>query len=204
MKNWLIGLMFAATAVAAQAEEPRMRLFGNLAYGLGGDKVANAQINGGTTDLELLAGTGWTWMLGADLRLFGPLALQVNVGQQRNRAAGLNFDWDFVRNPAEVLVFYSVSEQVRLGLGVHKTYNAKFTESGTSYSAFADYEGSTGTVLEGQYFFTAPKNDRSFRAGMNLRFIRENFTRTNYYTGTQPTSAEMRGDQIALGLFFYY
>jgi hypothetical protein len=121
-----------------------------------------------------------------------------------NRVAGSNFDWDFVRNPAEVIVFYSVTEQVRLGLGAHKTYNAKFTESGTNFSAYADYEGSTGTVLEGQYFFTAPTNERSFRAGINLRFIRENFTRTNYYEGTQTTSAEMRGDQIALGLFFYY
>ncbi len=203
MKKWLIGLMVAAASVAVQAEEPRVRLFGSVGYGLGGDKVATAQYQGGAA-IELLAGTGWTWTIGADMRLFGPLALQVNVGQQRNRVAGANFDWDFVRNPVEVLVFYSVSEQVRLGLGAHKTYNAKFTESGTSYSAYADYEGSTGAVLEGQYLFTAPTNDRSFRAGVNLRFIRENFTRTNYDTGTQPTSAEMRGDQIALGLFFYY
>lgn len=203
MKKWLIGFMMAATAVAAQAEEPRFRMFGSLAYGLGGDKVARAQYVGGA-DIELLAGTGWTWTIGADMRLFGPLALQVNVGQQRNRVAGANFDWDFVRNPAEILLFYSVSDQVRLGLGAHKTYNAKFTESGGSFGAYADYEGSTGTVLEGQYLFTAPTNDRSFRAGVNLRFIRENFTRTNYYEGTQTTSAEMRGDQIALGLFFYY
>lgn len=203
MKNWLIGLMMAATAVAAQAEEPRVRLFGSVAYGIGGDKVATAQYANGA-DIELLAGNGWTWTIGADLRLVGPFALQVNVGQQRNRVAGANFDWDFVRNPAEVIVFYSVSEQVRLGLGAHKTYNAKFTESGSSFATSADYDGSTGTVLEGQYFFTAPTNDRSFRAGMNLRFIRENFTRTQYSGGSTPTATDMRGDQIALGLFFYY
>lgn len=203
MKKWLIGLTVAAASVAAQAEAPLVRLFGSVAYGYGGDKVATAQYNNGAS-IELLAGTGWTWTLGADVRLGGPLALQVNVGQQRNRVVGANFDWDFVRNPVEILLFYSVSEQVRLGVGAHKTYNAKFTETGTSFSAYAEYEGSTGAVLEGQYLFTAPANDRSFLAGVSLRFIRENFTRTNYYTGTQPTSAEMRGDQVALGLFFYY
>ncbi len=203
MKNWLIGLTLAAAAVAAQAEEPRMRMFGSLAYGHGGDKVAQNQYSNGQ-DIELLAGNGWTWTIGADLRLFGPLALQVSVGQQRNRLVGANFDWDFVRNPVEVLVFYSVNEQVRLGLGAHKTYNARFTESGSSFSAYADYEGSTGAVLEGQYFFTAPTNDRGLRTGVNLRFIREDFTRTSYYQGTQSTATNMRGDQVALGLFFYY
>lgn len=202
-KNWLLYLVLALGCASAQAEEPRVRLFGSAAYGMGGDKVATAQYSNGA-DIELLAGNGWTWTIGADLRLFGPLALQVNVGQQRNRVAGANFDWDFTRNPAEVLIFYSVSDQVRLGLGAHKTYNAKFTESGTSFSTSADYEGSTGAVLEGQYFFTAPTNDRAFRAGVNLRFIRENFTRTQYSGGSTATATEMRGDQIALGLFFYY
>lgn len=203
MRNWLIGLTLATTALAAQAEEPRMRLFGSVAYGHGGDQVAAAQYSNGA-DIELRAGSGWTWTLGADLRLAGPFSVQASIGQQRKRLVGANFEWDFVRNPVEVLVFYSVTEQVRLGLGVHKTYNARFTESGSSFDAFAEYEGSTGAVLEGQYFFNAPTNNRALRVGMNLRLIREDFTRTNYYTGTQATSAEMRGDQIALGLFFYY
>jgi len=200
MKKWLIGFMFAAAAVAAQAEPPRVRLFGSLAYGHGGDKIVSDKYANGQT-IELLAGTGWTWTVGADLRLFGPLALQVNVGHQRNRIDGLNFDMDFVRYPVEVLLFYSVTEQVRLGGGMHKTYDAKFTEVGTTWGRSADYDGSTGVVAEVQYLFTTPTNERSFVSGVNFRAIRENFRQTE---ATGGTGTELRGDQIAIGLFFYY
>ncbi len=198
MKKWLMALATGLAVVSAQAEAPRVRLFGSVAYGDGGDKIIAEQYSNGAP-IEMFAGSGWTWTIGADMRLFGPLALQVSVGQQRNRVNGANFDMDFVRNPVEVLAFYSVTEQIRLGVGAHKTYNAKFTETGVQPRS-RDYDGSTGAVLEGQYFFTAPTNERAFLSGVNLRVIRENFVQTS---GTG-TGTEARGDQVAIGLFFYY
>jgi hypothetical protein len=202
MKKWLIGFMMAATAVAAQAEAPRVRLFGSLAYGWGGDKLVSGTYVGGS-DFELLAGTGWVMAIGGDLRITDSIALQASLGQQRNRVVASNGEFDFFRNPVEVLGFYSVSEQLRLGLGVRKNYNAKVTGTGvaSTYAGTGNYDSTTGAVLEGQYLFSAPKNERSFVSGLSLRFVRENFKLAEDSGGT---GEEKRGDHMALSVFFYY
>lgn len=199
MKKWFIGLSMGLAVMSAQAQAPTFRLFGSVAHGFGGDKIVDEKYSNGAP-IEIFAGTGWTWTIGGDVRISERVSLQASVGQQRSRINGANFDMDFFRNPVEVLAFYSLSEQTRLGLGVHKTYNAKFTETGVAPRT-ADYDGSTGAVLEWQYFFVPPTNDRSLLTGVNLRFIREDFEQT---TQTGGTGAKIRGDQIAVGLFFYY
>ncbi len=204
MKNWLVGLMIAAASVAAQAEAPRLRLFGSLAYGWGGEQVLRGTYVDGSgnriSDFELLAGTGWTWTIGADMRLFGPLALQLSVGEQRNRIPGSDGDYDFFRNPVEFLVFYSMTEQVRLGLGAHKTFRARLTGTGRNPGSW-DFDSSPGSVLEVQYLFTAPTKERGFVSGMNFRIIREDFFLAPQSGGT---GTAIRADQTAIGLFFYY
>lgn len=199
MKKWLMGLSMGLVVMSAQAQAPMFRLFGSVAHGFGGDKIVDEKYSNGAP-IEMFAGSGWTWTIGGDMRISERISLQASVGQQRARVNGANFDMDFFRNPVDVLVFYSVSQQARLGLGVHKTYNAKFTETGVQPRS-RDYDGSTGAVLEGQYFFTAPTNERAFLSGVNLRLIREDFEQTAQTGGT---GAKIRGDQIALGLFFYY
>lgn len=202
MKNWLIGLMMAATAAVAQAEAPRVRLFGSLAYGWGGDQLVHGSYTDGSS-FELLAGTGWVVALGGDLRVTDSISVQASLGQQRNRVVASNGEFDFFRNPVEVLGFYSVTEQFRLGLGVRKTYNGKVTGTGvaSTYSGTGNYDSTTGSVLEGQYLFSPPKNERSFVSGLSLRFVRENFKLSEDSGGT---GEEKRGDHMAVSIFFYY
>ena len=202
MKKWLMGLSMGLAAMAAQAQAPTFRLFGSVAYGMGGDALISGSYSGGPS-YELLAGTGWTWTIGGDMRLSERITLQASVGQQRNRVPGSDGEYDFQRNPVELLGFYALSDQVRLGGGARKVYSAKLTGSGVVAGAAGtgDYDSTAGAVLEGQYLFTAPKNERSFISGVSLRFVRENFKLSEASGGT---GEEKRGDQIAVGLFFYY
>ncbi len=203
MKKWLIGFMLAAAAaVAAHAEAPKVRLFGSLAYGWGGDQLVHGSYTDGSS-FELLAGTGWVMAIGGDLRITDTISVQASLGQQRNRVVASNGEFDFFRNPFEVLGFYAVSEQFRLGLGARKNYNAKVTGTGvaSTYSGTGNYDSTTGAVLEGQYLFSPPKDERSFVSGVSLRFVRENFKLAEDSGGT---GEEKRGDHMAVSIFFYY
>lgn len=203
MKNWLIGLMIITVGASAQAEAPRVRVMGSVAYGKGGDALISEKYSNGQK-FELLSGDGWVWAVGADVRITDKLAIQGSVGQQRNRVVGANFDFDFQRQPWELLAFYSVSEQVRLGLGARKVQNATLSGSGVAagWTGTGNYDSSTGAVLEGQYFFTTPSaTDRKLMVGMNLRFVKENYTLAENSGGTGEAK---RGDHVALGLVLYY
>jgi hypothetical protein len=205
MKRFFMGLMLMAAAFAAQADAPRLRFLGSAAYGWGGETVTGGSYIGGQT-YELLAGTGWTWTVGGDLRIFDRLHLQASVGQQRNRINGNNFDIDFVRNPVELMAFVSTTEQFRVGLGVHKSYNVRATGTGVAQfdNGMGTYDGSVGSVLEFQYLFWPPsKSERAAVWGMNVRFIKESFTLATPDSGTG-AGAVKNADQMAVGLVFYY
>jgi hypothetical protein len=203
MKRILTGLILMVAALAAQADAPRVRFFGSAAYGWGGDQLVNGSYTDGTS-YELLAGTGWTYSAGADLRLSKNFYLQASLGQQRNRVTASNGEFNFQRTPIEFLGFYSVTDQWRLGAGVHKTYGAKLTGTGVAagVSGTGSYEGSVGAVLEVQYLFWAPsQSERAAIWGMNLRFIKEKFTLADADGGTGEAK---NGDQMVIGLVFYY
>lgn len=205
MKNWLICFMMAATATAAQADAPRFRVHGSVAYAQGGDPLISEVYDTGQT-FELIAGTGWVWTVGADFRITDSIAIQGSVGHQRNRAIGSNFNFDFQRQPVELLVFYAASEHVRLGLGARKVQNAKLTgnelSAAINHKATGSYDSSVGQVLEVQYLFSPPSlTERKLVTGMNLRFVRENFTQAEESGGT---GVAKKGDHIAIGLVFYY
>ncbi len=203
MKNWLIYLTLALGCAGAQAEAPRLRVLGSVGYGSGGAPLISATYSNGQP-IELLAGTGWVWAIGADFRVVDNVTIQASIGHQRNRVAGANFDFDFQRQPVELLAFYSVSDQVRLGLGARKVQNAKLTgnDAAAGYAGTGTYNSSVGGVLEGQYLFSPPSlTERKLVTGMYLRFVKENFTLADEDGGTGEAK---RGDHVALGLVFYY
>lgn len=203
MKRFFMGLMLMAAAFAAQADAPRLRFLGAVAYGSGGEPLITGTYSSGA-DYELLAGTGWTWTVGGDLRLFDRFHLQATVGQQRNRITASNGEYDFQRNPLEFMGFFSATDQLRLGLGLHKTYSAKLTGTGAAAGAAGTgtYEGSIGGVFEVQYLFTPPsKSERAAVWGMNFRYIHEKFTLSAADGGTGESKS---GAQMAVGLLFYY
>lgn len=203
MKNLLMALLMVAAGAAAQAEAPRLRAYGSVGYGMGGEALVSGRYTDGS-GFELLAGNGWVMAVGADLRITDNITVQASVGHQRNRINAANADFDFQRYPVEVLGFYAPSEQVRLGLGARKAYNAKVTgtDAGYGWAGTGNYDSSVGAILEAQYLFSPPSlTERKLVTGVNLRFVKENFTLTTESGGT---GVAKRGDHVAIGLVFYY
>lgn len=205
MKKSLIGLALVCAALGANADAPRVRMFASAGYGFGGDPVLEGtwvDSNGqqtGTWDLK--AGKGTTLALGADLRVTDRFSVQASMGYQRESVEGDGSNFVFSRVPVELLGFYSLTERLRLGLGMRKTQSAKIQGGGTYDYINEPYEASTGAVIEGQYLFGTPsRSDRAPMFGMYLRFVSE-----TYKARRMAWDAEKRsGDQLALGLLFYY
>lgn len=205
MKKSLIGLALACAALGASADAPRVRLFASAGYGFGGDPLLEGtwvDSNGqqtGTWDLK--AGKGTTLALGADLRVTDRLSLQASMGYQRESIDGVGSNFVFSRVPVELLGFYSLTDRLRLGLGVRKTQSAKIQGGGTYDYINEPYEASGGAVIEGQYLFGTPsRTERAPTLGVYLRFVNE-----TYKARRTAWDAEKRsGDQLALGLLFYY
>lgn len=203
MKKLLMASLMVAASAAAHAEAPRVRAYANVGYGMGGEALVSGRYTDGS-GFELLAGNGWVMAVGADLRISDSISIQASAGQQRNRINAANADFDFQRYPIELLGFYALSEQVRLGLGARKVYNAKLTgtDAGYGWAGTGNYDSNVGAVLEAQYLFSPPSlTERKLVTGVNLRFVKENFTLAAESGGT---GVAKRGDHVALGLVFYY
>jgi hypothetical protein len=207
MKKLCIGLALAGSLAAAQAEAPRLRMYINAGYSVGGDQLMsgvwvdpndNTKVVG---QWDIKAGAGTLFAFGADYRLTDKFFIQASVGEQRGGVDGTNLGYTFRRVPAELLGFYAVTEQTRLGIGVRKTSGAAIRGNGLATGYKQAYESSMGTVLEGQYFFTEPsKTERSPLFGIYMRFVREEYRAEAPATNTKWKS----GNHIGAGLMFYY
>jgi len=200
MKNCLIACMIVTSAMAAQAEAPKLRLYGNLGHGFGGDALVQGTWSTGEP-WDLRAGSGPVLALGADFRIADRITVQGSVGHQRYSIDGTNGNVVFSRVPVELLGFYSLTQQFRLGLGVRKSQNAKVVGGGVASSVYRTYDSSLGAVLEGQYLFSAPSTTaRAPVVGVHLRLVSEAYTQNNGGAGAEKIS----GNHVAAGLVFYY
>jgi hypothetical protein len=205
MKKYLIGLVLVCSAAFAQAEAPRLRLYANVGYGFGGDPLMEGiWVNSGGQQVgtwDVKAGAGSLLAFGGDIRLTDRFFIQASVGHQRESVDGIDNSFTFTRVPVELLGFYAVTEQTRLGLGVRKAQGAKIRGGGNSVGLLADYESSAGLVAEGQYFFTEPsKTERSPLFGVYLRFVKESFKAKDPAWDTEKRD----GSHIGFGLMLYY
>ncbi|MEK9802138.1 MAG: hypothetical protein VW475_01885 [Curvibacter sp.] len=200
MKKSLIGLALACTVVAAQADAPRVRLFGSVGYGFGGDALVSGNWTDGTP-WDLKAGQGTVLALGGDLRLTDSFSIQGSAGYHRNSVDGTNGNVVFTRVPVELLGFYALTDQVRLGLGARKSQSAKVQGGGVAASVSEPYESTAGAVAEVQYLFSAPsRSERSPLFGVYLRYVKESFKAKSASWDDQKRD----GSHMALGLMFYY
>lgn len=207
MKKWILGATLGLSCVIAQAEAPRLRWYANLGYAMGGDPLVSGNWVDGTGQVvgsfDIKAGDGYVMALGADVRLGDRISLQASIGHQSKRLAGADANISFERNPAELLGFYSITTQIRLGVGVRKSLNARVTGSdrAAGFSGVGPYESSPGAVLELQYLFNDPSSQgRAIVTGLQLRVVKESFRLSDGYGSTE----DKKGDHVALGLLFYY
>lgn len=204
MKKGLIGLAVAMAGMAAYAQEaPALRAYASVGYGYGGAALVSGVFSSGQ-EFELNAGDGLVLTLGADYRLTDRFSVRGSFGYQYNDIRAINGNLEFTRHPVELLGFYALNEQVRVGLGLRKVVGAevKLTDAAAVLPGAGKYDSSVGAVLEGQYLFNTPSaTGRSLVTGLNLRFVSESFTQQDDGAGPYEKKS---GSHVELGLMFYY
>lgn len=202
MKKQLLGSLVAFGCMLTQAQAADLRFFGSGGVAFGGDTLASGTYTDGTT-YEVNAGQGLVLSVGADYRVADKVTVQGSVGYQSGSTNAKNGEISFQRTPIELLFFYDLSNQIRLGGGVRKATNAELTVSGAAVGSATPgkYDSSVGTVLEGQYFFNPVDTKAAVRKaqwGLNLRYVAENYTPTNGRTGAKSAN------HLGFGVVMYY
>ena len=186
----LLGALALASSLAlAQSAPMRSNLFVNLGYGSGGDTLASVTMTDGSSQ-SIKAGKGVTIKGGVEFWIGQNATFQLSGAYQVDDTTATNGNITFSRWPIEGLMFWNMSEQVRLGGGLRKSTGAKLKGSGVA-SSFGSYllESTTGIVLEGEYLFTP-------QAGITLRYVKESFTVNG--------GPSISGDHVGVGLNYHF
>ncbi len=200
-KQWL-GCVVVFGCMLTQAQAADLRFFGGMGVAFGGDTLASGKYSDGTS-YEVNAGQGFVLSVGADYRVADKVTVQGSVGYQSGSTNAKNGEISFKRMPVELLAFYDISKQMRIGGGVRKANSAELTVSGAAAGSATPgtYNSSVGTVLEGQYFFSPVETGAAVRKaqwGLNLRYVSETYTPTN------ASASAKSGNHLGFGVVMYY
>ena len=197
-KALAIGTVCLAAATSAQAQDAgssvgpvaRTTRF-VLAFGLttGGDKLALADTYGGDTE-NVRAGGGFDIKAGFEWRPISLLAFQGNLGYHDDRVYDWSSNVGFRRSTAELLGFAYLAPDFRVGVGIHKTYDAAFSSKVDGARYGVDYRGKVAPLVEAEYFFTRMLSIKG-------RYVREHLNEKD--TGRRVDSDHAG---VYLGLYF--
>lgn len=196
MKKWMTALALGVTAMAAQADAPAVRFYGNAGFTSGGDELASGNYTNGTS-FSIKAGGGLLLNVGAAIAITDKVDGVITVGYHSASTSASNGDVSFSRNPVELLGFYTLDKNWRVGGGLRSAGSAKLTSSGAA-SAIGnfDFDNSMGTVLEVQYLFDKNPQTRA-TWGLSGRYVAESFEE-------KTTKTKVNGNHVGLSLVFYY
>lgn len=182
-----IGLFGVAGAQAADDASP-LRFLVGAGLTFGGDTLATVQFTNGTSE-DIKGGGLFVLYGGVEYRIGTAVSLQATVGYHvDDTSAASNGSVRFSRVPVDLLAFYHVNEQVRLGGGVQLVNGPELKGSGVASNVNIKFDNATGYVLEGEYLFN-PK------MGAKLRYVSEKF---------KPEGGGPKADGNHLGLMFNY
>jgi hypothetical protein len=182
-----VSALCSAQALAQQADDGlRLRPLLGIGYSWGGDTIMPVTIveqPSGTEYKETIkAGAGIDLRAGLEVTLpRSPFAMQLALAYQNDGAGGLdNKHIDFRRVPLELMGYWRVSPQLRLGVGARKSTNASLRFSKNYCNqlqlAFSDPElqcsyglkSSLGAIVEAEYELTPTW-------GLRARYATESF-----------------------------
>lgn len=174
MKKITLAIALAIASLgAAQAQDQTAAPEGKVSFligaGLtfGGDKMATAAYENGD-EIDIHAGSIFALTTGIDYRISQKFSLQGTIGFHVDDATASNGDMRFQRFPVELLAYYHVSPQWRIGGGARYVSNAKLSSSGAA--DFGDYEfkSTVSGVLEAEYLMSP-------NMGFKVRLVNDKF-----------------------------
>jgi opacity protein-like surface antigen len=164
-----------ATMGAAQAQSPvskPMQFFAGLGVTGGGDDLATAEYTNGNSQ-DIKAGGGVVFTAGANYRLTPEFSIQGSLNFHVDDTNADNGSIKFQRFPIEVLGYYHLNDQWRLGAGLRYISGAKLSSSGVAAGLSFKFDNVVSGVVETEYFWSP-----SF--GMKLRYVNETFKVPGY------------------------
>ncbi|WP_338848923.1 hypothetical protein V8J88_08265 [Massilia sp. W12] len=183
-----LSLMGAAQAADANTGALRPVLSVGVTYG--GDTLATAKYTDGSS-VNIRAGSGLDMKGGVEYRVAPQVSLQATVGYHVHfTPEASNGDANFNRIPIELLAFYHINEQWRVGGGVRFVRNARLSGSGAAANLNGNYGNTTGGVLAVEYM--GAKN-----WGVSFRLVNEKYTLEN-------SNASFSGNHAGLFASYYF
>jgi hypothetical protein len=192
MKKTLLAAALALGCTGAFAADassgPQFRFLAGAGITFGGDTLANVRFSDGSN--EKIHGGGLVMLYGGgEFRLGTAMSVQATIGYHVDDSSGAsNGSVRFTRVPLDLLLYYHVNEQWRIGAGVQRVSGPELKGSGVASNIHLKFDDATGTVIEGEYLFN-PK------MGAKLRYVNEKFT---------PQGGGPDADGSHFGLLFNY
>lgn len=172
MKKIVLVIALAIASLnAAQAQnvpaqkQLRFLVGGGLTFG--GDKLATLQYENGI-DLDVRAGGMIAMNVGVDYRVNETFSLQATLGYHVDNTSARNADARFTRAPVELLGYFNVSPQWRLGGGARYASNPKLKLSGVIGNGDLAFDDTVSGVLEAEYLLGQ-------HVGFKLRYVHETY-----------------------------
>jgi hypothetical protein len=157
-----------AQTMAQPAEARQMRFLVGMGLTFGGDQLANAHYTDGI-DRSIRAGSMIAFNAGIDYRVTPQFSFQGTFGYHMDNASASNGSMRFERFPIELLAYYHVSPQWRLGGGARYVTGTKFKSGGAGDVGNYDFDNTLSPVVEAEYLMNA-------NWGFKVRLVSEKFT----------------------------
>ncbi|MBI5783923.1 MAG: outer membrane beta-barrel protein [Rhodocyclales bacterium] len=164
-----IAALSLATSLPAAAADYNNSGHFLLGMGLtfGGDTLVTLHYTDGSTSSIKSGGLVHIYG-GYEYRFSNRVSVQANVGYHVDDENAKNGSVKFSRYPLELLGYYGITDNVRLGGGLRYVTSPKVSGSGVVDSADFEFNNATGLVVEGEYLISP-------QFGVKLRAVSEKY-----------------------------
>ncbi|HEY0060608.1 MAG TPA: outer membrane beta-barrel protein [Telluria sp.] len=168
-----IASLNAAQAHTAPQANP-MRFFVGMGLTGGGETLSTVEYTDGT-EIDIRTGDLLAFVGGIDYQVTPTFSFQGSVGYHVATAGARNGHQRFSRIPLELLAYYHVAPNWRIGGGARYATSIKYSSGGAADVGDYKYDGSVGGVIEGEYL-------AGQHWGIKLRYVKEQVKEkgTNY------------------------
>jgi hypothetical protein len=187
---FILSALFA-TMGAAQAQSPvstPVHYFAGLGVSGGGDDLATAKYTNGSSQ-DIKAGGGVYFTAGANYRLNPKFSIQGTFNFHVDDTNAKNGNIKFQRFPIEVLGYYHVNNDWRVGGGVRYISGAKLSSSGAAAGLEIKFDNAVSGVVEAEYFWSP-------QFGMKMRYVNETFKASGY--------RDVKANHVGISANYYF
>jgi hypothetical protein len=156
---------------------------------MGGDDLAHTEFTDGSTE-TVRAGGLVAFVAGVDYRISRDFSVQGNVGFHVDNSTAKNGDVHFRRYPVELLAYYHISPQWRVGGGARFVNGVRGKSSGAFGNLDVEFDNTTGGVIEAEYMM-------GYKASVKVRYVSEKYT-------VSDTSIKFKGNHVGVFGNYYF